>query len=48
MIVTFGLVVLLAAVIVELTGVLSNNGAGHTSIDSRRTDQGTALSSSAH
>ncbi|WP_241384605.1 hypothetical protein [Rhodococcus sp. CH91] len=48
MIVTFGLVVLFAAVIVELAGVLSNNGAGYTLIDGHRTDQGTALGGSAH
>ncbi|MDV2476112.1 hypothetical protein ACFWDA_13570 [Rhodococcus zopfii] len=34
MIIIFGLVVLLAAVIVGLTGVLSNSGAGHALTDS--------------
>lgn len=34
MIIIFGLVVLLMAVIVGLTGVLSNSGAGHTLTDS--------------
>ncbi|MFV9427702.1 hypothetical protein ACNJ7K_04080 [Rhodococcus aetherivorans] len=48
MIVTFGLVVLFAAVIVGLTGVLSTSGAGHTLIDGHRADQGTALGGSAH